>query len=406
MAPGNNGKRLFGPDMLEDPFPVYAHLRETDPVYFDNSVNAWILTRYADVSTVMKDRRFSSDRVTKARRRYSDRYEPVFDLLSRIMLQTDDPMHKRLRDLVHGAFTRTAVETYDSKIRALCDTLLAPGLERGEMEFVCEFAAPLPILVISEIVGIPAEEREQIKIWCDAFSTVALNFYTHLSEEQLDYCSAQISEFTDYLRDKTAAARRAPGPDLISSLVVSADREHALDEEELIANCVLLLNAGNETTTCLLANGLGLLLGAPDQMAALRADPALIPNAVEEFLRLQGPVQFVGRIATQDATLGERQIKEGDMVLPVLAAANRDPAVFERPDALDVARDHIHQLSFGTGPHLCAGIQLARFEAKIAFETLLERAGNMELKSQELEHTPNFNMRCLKELHVGMRENR
>ncbi|MDA4846346.1 cytochrome P450 [Hoeflea poritis] len=403
MAPGDGGRRLFGPGMLEDPFPVYARLRETEPVHFDKSVNAWILTRYADVSAVMKDRRFSSDRVTKARLRYSDKYEPVFDLLSRVMLQTDDPMHKRLRDLVHGAFTRTVVETYDGKIRALCDTLLAPGLERGEMEFVSEFAAPLPILVISEIVGIPAEEREQIKIWCDAFSTVALNFYTHLSDEQLDHCSVLIAEFTDYLKDKMAAARRKPGPDLISSLVVAADREHALDDGELIANCMFLLNAGNETTTCLLANGLGLLLGAPDQMAALRADPSLIPNAVEEFLRLQGPVQFIGRIATQDVTLGEQRVKEGEMVLPVLAAANRDPAVFERPDMLDVARDHIHQLSFGTGPHLCAGIQLARFEAKIAFERLFECTGHIELKGHGLEHTSNFNMRCLKELHVGIR---
>ncbi|WP_136657612.1 cytochrome P450 [Nitratireductor sp. XY-223] len=403
MASSNGDNRLFGPDMLENPFPVYARLRESDPVYFDKSVNGWILTRYADVSAVLKDRRFSSDRVTKARRRYKDKYAPVFDLLSHIMLQTDDPRHKVLRDLVHDAFTRTTVETYEHNIRALCESLLEPGLERGEMEFVSEFAAPLPILVISEIVGIPAEEREQIKIWCDAFSTVALNFYTHVTDEQLDYCSARIAEFTDYLKDKMAAARRSPGSDLISSLVVAADREKALDDDEVVANCVLLLNAGNETTTCLLANGLGLLLQAPDQMAALRADPVLIPNAVEEFLRLEGPVQFIGRIATQDTTLGDARIPAGDMIIPVLAAANRDPAVFDRPDETDVSRQHLHQLSFGTGPHLCAGIQLARFEAKIAFEMLLERTGAIEHVGGKPVHTPNFNMRCLDALPVRIR---
>ncbi|WP_419907490.1 cytochrome P450 [Hoeflea sp.] len=403
MAQSDGSSRLFGPDMLENPFPVYERLRETQPVYFDETLNGWILTRYADVSAVLKDRQFSSDRVTSARHRYSDKYQAVFDLLSRVMLQTDDPQHKRLRDLVHNAFTRTAVETYEDTIRSLCGSLLAPGIERGEMEFVSEFAAPLPILVISEIVGIPATERKQIKIWCDAFSTVALNFYTHLTDEQLDYCSVQIAEFTAYLKDKIAAARQSPGTDLISSLVLAADREHALDDEEILANCIFLLNAGNETTTCLLANGLGLLLPSPEQLARLRADPTLIPNAVEEFLRLQGPVQFIGRIATHDAVLGGQQIKAGDMVLPVLGAANRDPAKFEQPDQTDVTREHIHQLSFGTGPHLCAGVQLARFEAKLAFEVLLERAQTITLKTSDLVHTPNFNMRCLKALPISFR---
>ncbi len=403
MAKSHADDRLFGPEMLEDPFPVYRQLRETDPVHWDDTVRAWIVTRYADVSAVVKDRGLSSDRVSLARGRYAERYQPVFDLLSRIMLQTDDPQHTRLRNLVHNAFARTTVETYEDKIRSLCQTLLEPGLERGEMEFVSEFAAPLPILVISEIVGVPAAEREQIKIWCDAFSTVALNFYVHLTDEQLDECSAKIAAFRTYLIDKIEAARRAPGPDLISSLTLAADQDHALDIDELIANCVLLLNAGNETTTCLLANGFGLLLQHPDQMAKLRADPSLIPNAVEEFLRLQGPVQFLGRVATKDLEIAGQPVKAGDMIIPVLSSANRDPTVFDRPDRLDVTREHIHQLSFGTGPHQCAGIHLARFEARIAFEEVLNSLTDVEPTISEFRHTKNFNMRCLDKLPIRIR---
>ena len=402
MAQAAGGGMLFGPDMLQDPFPVYRGLRESDPVHWDDRLMAWIVTRHADVNAILKDRRFSSDRVTLARQRYADRHQPVFDLLSRIMLQTDDPRHKRLRDHVHGAFSRTAVENYSDKIRSLCRMLLEPGTERGEMEFVSEFAAPLPILVISEIVGIPAEERKQIKIWCDAYSTVALNFYTNLSDDQLDECSAQIEAFRAYLMTKVDAVRKAPGPDLLSSLVIAADSGDGIDMDELIANCMLLLNAGNETTTCLLANGLGLLLRHPDQMAILRRAPRRIPDAVEEFLRLQAPVQFIGRIASQEIELGGRLIKTGDMVLPVLGAANRDPEVFERPDTLDVTRTHSHQLSFGTGPHLCAGIQLARLEAKIAFEVLLGELPSIELSMDRFVYGPNFNMRCLATLPVRL----
>ena len=403
MAQAAGGNMLFGPEMLQDPYPVYRGLRESDPVHWDERLNAWIVTGYDDVSKMLKDRRFSSDRVSLARHRYADRFQPVFDLLSRVMLQTDDPQHKRLRDHVHGAFTRTVVESYAENIRGLCRTPLSPGLERGEMEFVSEFAAPLPIMVISEIVGIPPQERAQIKIWCDAFSTVALNFYTHLSEEQLDECSVQIEAFKAYLVDKVEAARRSPGPDLISSLVVAADQGDGIEMDEIIANCVLLLNAGNETTTCLLANGLGMLLEHPDQMAILRRAPDRIPDAIEEFLRLQAPVQFVGRIASEDIELGGRSIKAGDMALPVLGAANRDPEMFPRPDTLDVTRTHVHQLSFSTGPHLCAGIQLARLEAKIAFEMLIAELQTIELATDRLVYGRNFNMRCLATLPVRVR---
>lgn len=405
MIHSGETKRLFGPDMLEDPFPVYRALQEEEPVFWDETLKAWIVTRYSDVSLVLKDRRLSSDRVSKARGRYREEYRDTFDMLAHLMVQSDDPGHRRLRDLMHSAFTRTAVESYEEQIRHLSRDLLAPGINAGEMEFLSAFATPLPILVISKIVGIPASERAQIKIWCDAFSAVALNFFVYLSDQQLDDYGAKLARFHTYLKEKIETARHAPGDDLISSLVVAADRDHLLDMDELIANCMLLLTAGNETTTCVLTNGLELLLKNPDQIALLREDPSRIPGAVEEILRLEGPVQFLGRVALEDVTLGGKQIRTGDMVIPVLAAANRDPKVFDDPDRFDVMRPHIHQLGFGTGPHLCAGIQLARFEAKVAFETLLADLETIALLPQDSAHNENFNMRCLKALPIKIEAN-
>ncbi len=406
MPQSTDAKRLFGSDMIEDPFSVYRTMREREPVCWDETLKAWVVTRYSDVSKVLKDRRLSSDRVSPARKRYKAKYRKTFDLFSRLMLQSDDPMHKRIRDLVHSAFARTAVEAFEEQIRHLCRDLLVSGKKDGEMEFIAEFAAPLPILVISKIVGIPVEERAQIKVWCDAFSTIALNFYVYLSDEQLDECGAKVEAFHAYLEDKIEANWRNPSNDLMSSLVIAADRDHALDLDELIANCMLLLNAGNETTTCLLGNGLDLLLRHPDQMALLKQDQSRIPGAIEEILRLEGPVQFLGRIALEDAMLGEKRIRAGDMVIPVLAAANRDPDVFEDPDRFDVLRPHIHQLGFGTGPHLCAGIQLARFEAKVAFETLLADLESIALLPHKTTHNENFNMRCLNALPIRIKPKR
>ena len=399
--------RLFGPDMLDNPYPVYARLRAATPVLWSEPLKAWIATRFKDVSTILKDRRLSSDRVSIARHRYGEKYQPIFDILSRIVLQTDDPKHAELRALIHDAFTRSTIEEYEDGIRGLCRSLLEPGLKRGRMEFHSDFAAPLPILVISTIVGVPEEDRAQIKRWCDDFSLAALNFYVHLAEDQLDDCLAEMSAFQAYLADRIKAARAAPGPDLLSALTHAADTRETLDDEDVIANCMLLLNAGNETTTCLLTNGLYALLENPSQMTLLRSAPERIPDAIEEFLRLEAPAQFLGRIATETIEIGGETIGEGDMVLPVIGAANRDPDVFDSPDRLDITRPHLHQLAFGTGPHLCAGIHLARFEAKIAFEELLSATSAIDLDTDDLPagvpaYSPNFNMRCLSSLPIRL----
>lgn len=394
--------RLFGADMLPNPYPVYDALRQQDPVQWNETVNAWVVTSHKEASFVLKSRDLSSDRVSIARSRYPEAAQPAFDVLSRVMVQVDDPHHKKLRNLVHSAFTRTAVQDYESTVVSLCRDLLAPPIERGEMEFMAEFAIPLPLLVISEIVGVPPQDRARIKVWCDAYSFLILNFYVHIDADRLVDCTAKLMEFCDYLRDRIAEAMRVPQPGLITSMALAAQEDPTLTTEDVVANCILLLNAGNETTSCLLGTGMRLLMENPDQLAILRANPDLIPNAIEEFMRIDSPVQFLGRVAAVDLEIGGHAISKGDMVLPVIGAANRDPAAFEDPGKLDVTRVHNHQLGFGTGPHMCAGIQLARFEARVAFEYLLENLSMFKALPVALSYVPNFNMRSLSVLPMAV----
>lgn len=403
MAHSGLPDRLFASDMLPNPYPVYDTLRTQDPVQWNEGLNAWIVTSHKAVSFALKSRELSSDRVSKARWRYPKYAQPAFEVLSRVMLQVDDPVHKQLRHLVQSAFTRTAVEDYEASILSMCRDLLTPSIQRGELDFMAEFAVPLPLLVISEIVGIPPEDRVQIKDWCDAFSFIALNFYVHIEEDRLDSCTAKVLDFCAYLRDRIAESERAPRQNLVSSLAVAARDNHTLSLEDVVANCILLLNAGNETTSCLLGTGMRLLMENPDQLALLRADPTLIPNAIEEFLRMDSPVQFLGRVAAADIEIDGHKIAKGDMVLPVIGAANRDPEAFDAPGRLDVRRTHNHQLGFGTGPHMCGGIQLARFEARVAFEYLLETLSVFDVKTDTLNFSPNFNMRGLSTLPMRVR---
>lgn len=397
-----DGARLFGPQMLDDPYPAYQRLRETDPVYFDEMLKAWIVTRYQDVEHVFKDPRFSADRVAGARYRYAERYQPVFDVLSQVMVQSDGAKHKRLRNLVHVAFTRTAVDAYQSSIRALADTLLENATDRDEIDFMSDYAVPLPVLVISEIVGIPSKDRPRIKAWCDAYATVAVNFVNHVTDEQLQLCLESVTAFRSYLEERIAQIRCSPGSDLLSSLVIAEQDERVLSLAELIGNTILVLTAGNETTTATLGNGIKLLLDHPEQLDLVRSNPALVSGLVEETLRMETPVQFLGRIALEDAEIGGKAIRSGDMVLVVIGAANRDPDLFDNPDRFDVLRRRNQNLSFATGAHLCAGVQLARLEARIGFEAMLGRSERFDLLPRELKRNPNFNMRCWSSLPMSV----
>jgi pimeloyl-[acyl-carrier protein] synthase len=281
-------------------------------------------------------------------------------------------------------------------------SLLQAGRRAGQMDFMWDFAVPLPVLVISEILGIPETDRGRVKQWCDEFALVATNFYANISSEQLERGLHSTMAFRTYLAAQVDQLHSAPRDDLLSSLVHAEEEGNRLTLDELLANTILLLNAGNETTTNLLGNGLVALLQYPDQLRRLRDEPTLIPTAVEEFLRYDSPVQFLGRIAPEDVECGGKRIRRGDLVLPVLAAANRDPSHFPDPDRLDVTREPNHHLAFGHGHHYCAGAPLARLEGRIAFTLILKDCPTLELATTELRHHENFNLRGCSNLPIRL----
>lgn len=392
---------LFGPEMLEDPYPTYRQLRERDPVHRDEALRGWVLTRYEDVAWALGDGRLSSERVRLGRERFPDpSLGPLFDVLSLNLLQRDDPDHARLRALVQKAFMRASVQSWDGTVRRRVRALLDEGRRRGEMDFVRDFAVPLPILVISEIVGIPEDDRDRVKRWCDDFSIVALNFYANITPEQLRRGRESTAAFRAYLEQRVDALRSSPRNDLLSALVHVEEQGDRLSLDELLANTILLLNAGNETTTSLLGNGLSALLRHPEQLARVREDPSTLPLAIEEFLRFDSPVQFLGRIAAEDLGRGGKAIRRGDLVLAVIGAANRDPDQFPEPDRLDVARHPNQHLAFGHGRHFCVGAHLARLEGRLAFEALLAEGPAIEPADPAPRHHENFNMRGYRSLPI------
>ncbi len=393
--------RLFGPEMHEDPYPEYRELREREPVHWDEGLHAWIITSYDEVVWALTT--LSSYRVTGARGRFQDpALQPLFDLLGMLMLQRDEPDHRRIRSLIQNVILRTSVDRWSNSIEQRIQSLLQPGLQTGQMDFIWDFAVPLPVLVISEIVGIPAEDRERVKQWCDDFAYVATIFYANISAEQLERGWRSTDVFRTYLNAQIEEIHRSPRDDLLSALVHAEEEGVRLTLDELLANVILLLDAGNETTTNLLGNGLAALLQHPDQLQQLRDDPSLIPNAVEEILRYDSPVQFLGRLATSDVDCGGQRIWRGDLVLPVLGAANRDPAQFEDPDRLHVTRHVSHHVAFGNGHHYCAGAPLARLEGLLAIRALLTTCQTLELTTTDLKHHENFNLRGYQTLPIRL----
>lgn len=401
--PADQPHVLIGDAFRQDPFTVYDALRADGPVVRIGESGSWAVVGNAEAQAVLKDNvRFSSDRLEVARRRMTAPHlKPLLTTISKLMLQRDEPDHRVLRKLVHYAFERAAVERYEPHIRELAQSLLERPSATGKMDFIADFAVPLPILVISEIVGIPTEDRHKVKGWCDAFSIVVLNFYTKVSDEELDAGNRAIVEFNDYLRARVAELEKAPDDSLLSALIAAEADGERLTFDDLLANSLLLLNAGNETTTILLANACHQLI-TDGLMPELRADPSRIPDAIEESLRHDAPVHFIGRIATEAVKLGGVEIAEGDLVLLMLASAGRDPAHAADPNKFVMGRSPNRHLAFGSGPHMCSGLQLARLEAQVAFEVLLDTFSDIALTGEPLTLGPNMNLRCFERLPLNV----
>jgi cytochrome P450 len=393
----------FDPTFRVDPYPTYRRLREEDPRHH-SPLGMWVLTRFDDCLSLLRDPRGSSDAGN------SDAYrewvasrvdDEMLERMERIrpFLFRDPPDHTRLRGLVSKAFTPKVVEGLRPRVQEVVDELLDAAAGRGEMELVEDFAYPLPVRIISEMLGVPPEGHERFKGWSRELAR-ALDPDFVLPDDVLERRRKAIFEFHAYFQELIAERRRQPRDDLLSALIAAEDEGHRLTEDELLSTCTLLLVAGHETTVNLIANGVLALLRNPEQLARLRHDPTLAKSAVEETLRYDPPVQMTGRIALEDVDVDGVTIGKGEQAILLLGAAGRDPDQTADPERFDVGRAEIRHLAFGGGIHFCLGAPLARVEGQVALAALAGRLDDLELAVDEPEYKENIVLRGLAALPV------
>jgi cytochrome P450 len=390
----------LSPDFISNPYPHYTRLRNTDPMHV-NAHGAFVASRHAEVSHVLRDKRFGKDFVERTIRRYGPKImdEPVFRSMSHWMLQQDPPDHTRLRGLVVKAFTARRVEDMRQRIQEVVDRTIDAIIGKGHMDLIGDFAYRLPVTIICDMLGIPEEHREAF--YKSSRDGGRILDPVPLTAEEIAQANAGNAMAKMYFEQLFELRRRNPGDDLTTQLVQAEEAGDKLSNEELTANIILLFGAGHETTVNLIGNGLLALHRNPDQLALLKANPSLITNAIEEFLRYDSSVQMTGRVALEDIDdLGGKRIPKGEGVLCLLGSANHDPAVYsDQPERLDITRPNVKPLSFGGGIHFCLGAQLARIEAEVAISTLLRRLPELRLDDAENpQWRPTFVLRGLKQL--------
>lgn len=399
---------LGNPATNADPFPEFARLRAEDPVHWSGAMKAWIVTRYADVKQVaLNNRQISADRLTpffKANPEYGrGSIESLVRYLNHWMVFRDPPDHTRLRRLFTKAFTPTAVENLRSNIEDIVGHLI-DGMQgkarRGEpVDFIADFAYPLPASVIMDLLGVPRADLERVKLWSDDIALfigsaqVAGNKYLR--------AEAGAKAMSGYFRGLVEARTAAPTEDMISQLVLARDDRDALSTDEIIGTCILLLFAGHETTTNLIGNGFLYSMKHRAEWERLIAEPSLADQAVEEYLRYDGPSGAVARVAAADLELAGRQIRQGQRVFAFVNSANRDPEAFYDPERFDIGRAQNPHMTFGHGIHFCLGAPLARLEARIAALRLSERLPHIRLKHGAPEWHDSLILRGVKSLPVS-----
>jgi pimeloyl-[acyl-carrier protein] synthase len=387
------------PEFLADPYPTYHRLRAEDPVHH-SPLGFWVLTRYEDVSAVLRDPRFIKEPLAALVAARFGAEVPRGVGLS--MLDRDPPDHTRLRGLVSKAFTPRVVEGLRPRIQQIVDGLIARAQAVGSMDVIEEFAYPIPVNVICEMMGVPVKDHERFKGWSLDIARGLDSIWLPPDSDIPRRSAASRHAISGYFRELIAERRATPRGDLLSALIAAEEAGDKLSEEELLATCILILIAGHETTVNLIGNGVLALLRHPDELHRLRQTPALIASAVEELLRYDGPVQRTARVASDDATIGGRTIRKGDMVMPFIGAADRDPAQFPDPDRLDLARGDNRHIAFGWGIHFCLGAPLARVEGQIAIDTLVRRLPRLELATESPEYRQSLTLRGLKTLPVKL----
>ena len=395
------------PEIVADPFPAYAQMRDADPAHWSPVLKAWVLTRYDDVRRVCLDTAgMSSDRLrpffATQPSAEAQRIADLMRYLTRWMVFRDPPEHTRLRRLAAKVFNVRSINALRPDIESIAGYLLEALQGRRELDLIADFAGPLPALVIMQMLGVPRTELPRLKRLSDEMALFIGS--ARDSPDKYGRAEAATTEMAALFRELIALRRRAPQPDLLTDLVRVEDGSDRLTEDELVATCLLLLFAGHETTTHHIGNGLRALLRFPGELRKLRDDPGLAAAAVEELLRYDGPIGAQVRIVQAPQTLHGKPLQAGDRVFLMMNAANRDPRAFPEPDRLDLRRSGVPHLTFGFGAHICLGFPLARLEGQIAFPALLRRWRRMEVAAPQLEWLDSMVLRGTKSLPLRVED--
>jgi len=369
---------LLDPEVLANPYPLYHRLRDEDPVHWDPFLHAWVVTRYADVIHVLHH--FSANRTPTPEQLSAmglSALNPIAQVMVRQMLFLDPPNHTRLRALASAAFTVRRVERLRSHIQEIMDGLLDAVISKGSMDLIADFASPAPAIVTAELLGVPVADHEQLKDWSADFAEMLGNFQHN--PDRFPKILRSVEEMSSYFRSAMQEQRLHPQDGLVSAMMAADVDGAKLTDEEIIANLIVTMVGGQETTTNLIGNGILTLLRNPEAMKRLRDDSSLVPSALEELLRYESPSQHTARLAPDDVELGGKQIRKRQAVIAVMGAANRDPERFPDPDRLDIERQDNRHVAFGWAAHFCFGAHLARLEGQIAVSTLLQRLPDLEL---------------------------
>ena len=390
---------LLDPQVLANPYPLYHRLRSEDPVHWDHFLHAWVVTRYADVVTVFQQ--FSANRTPTPEQLEGlglAPLAPLAQMMVRQMLFLDPPDHARVRGLASKAFTPRRVEALRAHIQHITDSLLDAVQDKGSMDVIADLGYPLPAIVTAEMLGIPTSDWRRLTTWSADFAQVLGNFQHN--PDHAPQVLRSLEEMRVYFHAALREQRKRPHDGLLTALLHAEQDGDRLTDEEIVANTIITLVGGQETTTNLIGNGLLTLLRHPDQLEKLRTDPSLIPSAVEELLRYESPSQHTARLAPDDVMLGGKKVLKRQAVIAVMGAANRDPERFPDPDRLDICRQDNRHVAFAWASHFCFGAPLARIEGQTAFATLLRRMPNLRLKPGPIVWRDNLGLRGLKTLPV------
>jgi cytochrome P450 len=395
----------FDPEFRKNPYPMYRRLREEEPAHLSALAGTYVLTRHADCTALLRHPSASSDQTKGEDWRdnvIAQGLDPdeILANQSRPFLFMDPPDHTRLRGLVNKAFTPRVVEAMRPRVQQIVDGLLDAVEERGEADIIEDVAFPVPVAMICEMLGVPAEDVDRFRVW-SAVAARSLDPDFVLPPDEVERRERSFVEFREYFSALIAERRKDLRDDLLSRLIVAEDEGDKLTESELLSTGILLLIAGHETTVNLIGNGTLALLRHPDQAQRLRDDPSLIKSAIEELLRYDPPVQLTGRTALADIELPSMTLPKGKTAITLLGAANRDPEAFTDPESVDIGREENRHLAFGLGAHFCLGAPLARIEGQIAIGEMVRRFPAMRLVEDPPPYKPNFTLRGLASLKVS-----